>query len=127
MASIAKMSYDEESISLAILLAPKSMGYLELQPLQEQVVKHFVGGRDVFVSFPTGGDKSLCSAILPLVVPAFLVPGRLIPDSLADRFTGERARVEDADIGIKRARSDGSYHPLLAESEHLDHAISQRR
>ena len=59
----------------------------------------------------------------------FLVPGRLIPDSLADRFTGERARVEDADIGIKRARSDGSYiyHPLLADPEHLDHAISQQR
>ena len=57
----------------------------------------------------------------------FLVSGRLIPDSLARRFTGERAQVEDADIGIKRARSDGSYHPLLAEPEHLDHAISQRR
>ena len=57
----------------------------------------------------------------------FLVLGGLIPDSLADRFTGERARVEDADIGIKRARSDGSYHSLLAEPEHLDHAISQRR
>ena len=127
MASIAKMSYDEESISLAILLATKSMGYLELRPLQEQVVTHFVGGRDVFVSFPTGGGKSLCYAILPLVVPAFLGPGRLIPDSLAGRFIGERARVEDANIGIKRARSDGSYHPLLAEPEHLDHAISQRR
>ena len=71
MASIAKMSYDEESISLAILLATKSMGYLELRPLQEQLVKHFVRGRDIFVSFPTGGGKSLCYPILPLVVPAF--------------------------------------------------------
>ena len=65
------MSYDEESISLAILFATKSMGYLELRPLHEQVVKHFVEGRDVFVSFPTGGGKSLCYAILPLVVPGF--------------------------------------------------------
>ena len=71
MASIAKMSYDEESISLATLLATKSMGYLELRPLQEQVVTHSVGGRDVVVSFSTGGGKSLCYAILPLVVPAF--------------------------------------------------------
>ena len=71
MASIAKMSYDEESISLAILLATKSMGYLKLRPLQKQVVKDFVGGRDVFVSFPTSGGKSLCYAILPLVVLAF--------------------------------------------------------
>ena len=34
---------------------------------QLQIVKAFVGGRDVFVSLPTGAGKSLCFAILPLV------------------------------------------------------------
>ena len=60
------------------------------------------------MSFLTSGGKSLCYAILPLVVPAFFSARKLIPDSLADRFTGERARAKDADIGIKHARSDGS-------------------
>ena len=84
MASIAKMSYDEKSISLAILSATKSMGYLALRPLQEQVVKHFVGGRDVFVSFPTGGGKSLKRLFGWCVLPAF-VRARKINTRLSGR------------------------------------------
>ena len=60
------------------------------------------------MSFPTGGGKSLCYAILPLVVPAFISARKIDTRLFGRPFTGERARVEDADIGIKHARSDGS-------------------
>ena len=43
------------------------MGCSCLRPLQEEAVRRFVEGRDVFVSFPTGGGKSLCYSVLPLV------------------------------------------------------------
>ena len=49
----------------AISAATRHLGYKELRPLQEKVVEHFLAGRDVFVSLPTGSGKSLCYCILP--------------------------------------------------------------
>ena len=39
----------------------------ELKPKQKEVLEKFVGGKDIFVSLPTGSGKSLCYWILPLV------------------------------------------------------------
>ena len=50
----------------AIAYALAEMDYTELYPYQEEVVKEFLSGKDVFVSFPTGSGKSLCYCILPL-------------------------------------------------------------
>ena len=38
----------------------KHFGYDEFRPLQEQIVRDAVAGRDVFALMPTGGGKSLC-------------------------------------------------------------------
>ena len=38
-----------------------------LKPEQKQALLKFVGGQDVFVSFPTGFDKSLCYILLPRI------------------------------------------------------------
>ena len=44
-----------------------SLGYAEIRLLQETAVRTFVTGSDVFLSISTGGDKSLCYAVLPCV------------------------------------------------------------
>ena len=52
-----------QSVCDAIRVSAEIMGY----SCQEEAVRRFVEGRDVFVSFPTGGGKSLCYSVLPLV------------------------------------------------------------
>ncbi len=50
----------------AIVKAAESLGY-NLKPDQMRTLQKFVGGRDVFVSLPTGYGKSLCYILLPRI------------------------------------------------------------
>jgi len=54
---------DEKCEKEVFAKAASSMGYHELRPNQEQVIKHFVRGNDVFVSLPTGSGKTLCWSV----------------------------------------------------------------
>ena len=47
--------------------AAKDIGICELKKEQKKAVYLFVGGKDVFISLPTGYGKSICFALLPLV------------------------------------------------------------
>ncbi len=38
----------------------KHFGYAAFRPLQEEIVRDALAGRDVFALMPTGGGKSLC-------------------------------------------------------------------
>ena len=57
--------FSSERVQKAIDEATKLLGYSELRANQAQVVSHFLSGRDVFVSLPTGGGKSSCYCLLP--------------------------------------------------------------
>src|SRR2546430_8821366 len=48
-------------------------GFTSFRPLQEQIVRDALAGKDVFAVLPTGGGKSLCFQIPALVRPGLTV------------------------------------------------------
>ena len=59
----------------ALRKANERLGYKEMKPEQEELVKEFISGRDVFGILPTGFGKSLCYGCLPLVFDELLGTG----------------------------------------------------
>jgi len=57
-----------DELSKAVSSAALQVGYKQLKHKQNEAVKEFVSGRDVFLSLPTGSSKSLCYAVLPAAV-----------------------------------------------------------
>jgi len=57
------------------LLAPlkQYFGFSSFRPLQEEIIRDSLDGRDVFAVLPTGGGKSLCFQLPALVQPGLTV------------------------------------------------------
>ena len=65
---VGVMAFSDGSVEEVILYGAKKLGYLEgLYLKQQQVLKQFLLGSDVFVSLPTGSGKSFCYCVLPNV------------------------------------------------------------
>ena len=71
--------FSSERVQKAIDEATKLLGYSELRANQAQVVSHFLSGRDVFVSLPTGGGKSLCYCVLSIYFVVLVAAPRRSP------------------------------------------------
>jgi ATP-dependent DNA helicase RecQ len=50
-----------------LTLLKQSFGYSEFRPLQAEIIRDALAGRDVFAILPTGGGKSLCFQLPALV------------------------------------------------------------
>ena len=48
-----------------IVESGKKLGFDKLKDKQIEAVRHFIEGKDVFVSLPTGYGKSIIYALLP--------------------------------------------------------------
>src|SRR5712691_11980283 len=61
-----------ESLSLLPLLK-QYFGFASFRPLQEEIIRDALAGKDVFALLPTGGGKSLCFQLPALVRPGLTV------------------------------------------------------
>lgn len=61
-----------DSTSLLSLLK-QTFGFDSFRPLQEEIIRDALSGRDVFALLPTGGGKSLCFQLPALVRPGLTV------------------------------------------------------
>src|SRR5467141_2891736 len=54
-------------------LLKQHFGFTSFRPLQEEIIRDSLAGRDVFALLPTGGGKSLCFQLPALVQPGLTV------------------------------------------------------
>src|SRR5207237_4549116 len=54
-------------------LLKQHFGFTSFRPLQEEIIREALAGRDVFALLPTGGGKSLCFQLPALARPGLTV------------------------------------------------------
>src|SRR6202034_1168152 len=54
-------------------LLKRSFGFASFRPLQREIIRATLEGRDVFALLPTGGGKSLCFQLPALIRPGLTV------------------------------------------------------
>src|SRR2546422_11371769 len=118
-----------ESIQLLPLLK-QSFGFDSFRPLQEEIIRDAVSGRDVFALLPTGGGKSLCFQLPALVRPGLTVVVSPLISLMKDqvdslRAGGVAATFLNSSLGADEARArlrglhNGEYRLLYVAPERL--------
>src|SRR5713226_3113625 len=63
----------ESGFSPLLPLLKQYFGFTSFRPLQEEIIRDALAGKDAFALLPTGGDKSLCFQLPALARPGLTV------------------------------------------------------
>ncbi len=120
------------SVPVSDLLSPLKhyFGFDSFRPLQEEIIRDALAGRDTFALLPTGGGKSLCFQLAALVQPGLTVVVSpliaLMKDQVdAMRSAGVAATFLNSSLAAEEARDrlrglhQGEYRLLYLAPERL--------
>jgi ATP-dependent DNA helicase RecQ len=105
-------------------------GFTSFRPLQEEIIRDVLGGRDVFAVLPTGGGKSLCFQLPALLRPGLTVVVSPLIALMKDQVdalesAGVAATFLNSSLGVGESRSrlrglhNGEYRLLYVAPERL--------
>ena len=95
----------------------KHFGYSEFRPLQEEIVRDALAGRDVFALLPTGGGKSLCFQL-----PALLRDGlTIVVSPLISLMKDQVDALQTSGIAATFLNSTLDRHEAVARLRGLHH------
>src|SRR5216110_2579991 len=111
-------------------LLKQYFGFASFRPLQEQIIRDSLTGRDVFALLPTGGGKSLCFQLPALARPGLTVVVSPLISLMKDQVDALQASGVAAtflnsslEAGDSRARlrglHNGRYRLLYVAPERL--------
>jgi len=86
----------------------KYWGFEEFRPVQEDIIKDIISGKDVFAMLPTGGGKSLCYQ-LPGIIREGLT---IVVSPLISLMQDQIKQLNDRDIKAKAIISGMSYREI---------------
>ena len=72
-------------------LLKQYFGFTSFRPLQEEIIRDSLAGKDVFALLPTGGGKSLCFQLPAMVQPGLTVVVSPLIALMKDQVDGMRA------------------------------------
>jgi ATP-dependent DNA helicase RecQ len=120
---------NSDATSLLFLLK-QTFGFSSFRPLQEEIIRDALSGRDVFALLPTGGGKSLCFQLPALVYPGLTVVvsplislmkdqvDALTASGVAATFLNSSLRADESRSRLRGLR-EGAYRLLYVAPERM--------